>query len=93
MDEAIRYGVIIFLTYLTNIVLVIATFGDCKPEDVNVTIGTVVPNYEVYILDAFMNPVPIGAIGELCIGGIGYKQFYVYFGFILKILSLTIYLF
>lgn len=65
---------ILFFRLLTNIDLVIATFGDCKPEDVNVTIGTVVPNYEVYILDAFMNPVPIGAIGELCIGGIGYKQ-------------------
>jgi non-ribosomal peptide synthetase component F len=50
---------------------VIATYGDCSPEDVNVTIGTVVPNYEVYILDAFLQPVPIGAIGELHIGGIG----------------------
>lgn len=49
----------------------IATYGDCSPEDVNVTIGTVVPNYEVYILDAFLQPVPIGAIGELHIGGIG----------------------
>ncbi|KAG2179723.1 hypothetical protein INT44_006571 [Umbelopsis vinacea] len=63
-------------TYGPTEATVIATFGDCKPEDVNVTIGTVVPNYEVYILDAFMNPVPIGAIGELCIGGIGVARGY-----------------
>ncbi|KAG2176926.1 hypothetical protein INT43_007580 [Umbelopsis isabellina] len=37
-----------------------ATFADCRIEDEIVTVGTVQPNYEVYILDSYMQPVPAG---------------------------------
>lgn len=35
-----------------------------------VTIGYPLPNCEIYILDEFGQPTPVGVFGELCIGGI-----------------------
>ncbi|KAL6597675.1 hypothetical protein U3516DRAFT_787160 [Neocallimastix sp. 'constans'] len=37
----------------------------------NTTIGKPLCNYELYILDQYMKPVPIGVEGEICIGGKG----------------------
>ncbi|PDX91100.1 non-ribosomal peptide synthetase [Bacillus thuringiensis] len=39
-------------------------------EENFISIGKVIPNCTVYILDQFMNPVPIGVPGELCYGGV-----------------------
>ncbi|KAJ1968140.1 hypothetical protein IWQ62_001424 [Dispira parvispora] len=36
-----------------------------------VTIGRTIPNVQCYILDHSLGMVPIGVIGEICIGGIG----------------------
>ncbi|KAJ2956745.1 hypothetical protein NQZ79_g7423 [Umbelopsis isabellina] len=63
-------------TYGPTEATVIATSGDCYPDNAIVTIGTVIPNYEVYILDPCLKPVPIGAVGELHIGGIGVARGY-----------------
>ncbi|KAG2173873.1 hypothetical protein INT43_005293 [Umbelopsis isabellina] len=63
-------------TYGPTEATVIATSGDCHPDDATVTIGIVIPNYEVYILDPCLQPVPIGAVGELYIGGIGVARGY-----------------
>jgi len=41
------------------------------PDAVTIPIGQPVSNTEVYVLDSRMNPVPIGATGELYIGGDG----------------------
>ncbi|QKX03653.1 amino acid adenylation domain-containing protein [Aquimarina sp. TRL1] len=38
-------------------------------SDNDVTIGVPLPNYSAYIVDANTNVVPMGVIGELCIGG------------------------
>ena len=51
---------------------VCATLGECtsgsgrRPD-----IGTPLGNMRVYILDAQLEPVPVGVVGELCVGGVG----------------------
>ncbi|KAJ1659578.1 Nonribosomal peptide synthetase [Dispira simplex] len=41
------------------------------PDNSLVTIGRTIPNVQCYILDDTLRMVPIGVIGEICIGGMG----------------------
>ena len=45
-------------------------------EPATVPIGRPIANDSVYILDPKMNPVPVGMVGELCVGGAGIAQGY-----------------
>lgn len=38
-------------------------------EGAMVTLGTPFPNTEIYVVDEELNPVPVGVVGEICIGG------------------------
>jgi acyl-coenzyme A synthetase/AMP-(fatty) acid ligase len=46
-------------------------------EAINVPVGKPIANTQLYILDSNMNPVPIGATGELCVGGDGVGRGYI----------------
>jgi len=44
--------------------------------DSKITIGRPLGNYQIYILDPFMEPAPFGVTGELYIGGVGVARGY-----------------
>jgi len=63
-------------TYGPTETTVTATYSDITPGK-PVTIGRPLPGYRVRILDGTLHPVPEGATGEICIGGIGVARGYV----------------
>ncbi|MDZ7967789.1 MAG: amino acid adenylation domain-containing protein [Nostoc sp. DedSLP03] len=55
---------------------VCATIAKCTPEDEKISIGQAIANTQLYILDEYLQPVPIGVPGELHIGGVGLARGY-----------------
>ncbi|HEV2147590.1 MAG TPA: amino acid adenylation domain-containing protein, partial [Longimicrobiaceae bacterium] len=53
-----------------------ATLGECFPGGGRPSIGRPFPNLRVYVLDPDGGPVPIGAAGELHVGGVGVVRGY-----------------
>lgn len=53
------------------------TYYDCTPEDIDpVPIGKPIHNTQIHIVDKYMNLVPVGVQGELCIAGMNVGQGY-----------------
>jgi amino acid adenylation domain-containing protein len=73
-------GVRIFNTYGVTEATIDSTFFEGAVESIGsgpqVPIGRPIANTEVYVLDDHRNPVPIGASGELYIGGAGVARGY-----------------
>ncbi|MEB3279243.1 MAG: amino acid adenylation domain-containing protein [Lyngbya sp.] len=55
---------------------VCATMAKCTDSDDKISIGRPISNTQIYILDEYLQPVPIGVPGELHIGGAGLARGY-----------------
>ncbi len=62
-------------TYGPTEATVTATCGELRAGR-PVTIGRALPTYEVVLLDSDLQPVPVGDVGEICIGGPGVARGY-----------------
>ncbi|WP_047678817.1 non-ribosomal peptide synthetase, partial [Xenorhabdus sp. NBAII XenSa04] len=76
--QALCDRVTLFNAYGPTEITVCAATWQCPSEytDIGVPIGRPTANTQVYLLDAHGQPVPLGAVGELYIGGIGVARGY-----------------
>ena len=66
-----------FNAYGPTEITVCSGCGLLQPGDPANRLGRPLPNYRKYILDAYLNPVPVGMVGELYIAGIGLSRGYI----------------
>ncbi len=69
-------GARIFNGYGPTETTVFATFKELTHTD-TINIGRPLPNTRIYIVDKYLNPMPIGTVGELCISGDGLMDGYI----------------
>ncbi|MBX9403188.1 amino acid adenylation domain-containing protein [Lysobacter sp. BMK333-48F3] len=55
-----------------------ASVARCRADDPPGSIGRPVANARIYLLDPQGQPVPLGAVGEICIGGAGVARGYLH---------------
>jgi amino acid adenylation domain-containing protein len=57
---------------------VCATMIECSDSTQTPPIGRPLSNAQAYVLDKYLQPVPIGVPGELCVGGVGLARGYLH---------------
>ncbi|SMO96929.1 amino acid adenylation domain-containing protein, partial [Chryseobacterium rhizoplanae] len=71
-----KYGVDVINAYGPTETTVCATYHHYCEEDNSLNIGRPIGNTSAYVLDSYLRAVPIGAVGELYIGGVGLSRGY-----------------
>ena len=69
-------NVSIYTVYGPTETLIYSTLVDVSKTN-DITIGHPIANTQIYIVDQFMQPTPVGVIGELCIAGDGVGAGYI----------------
>src|SRR5207249_12156164 len=67
-----------FNAYGPSEATVCTTFIACRPSALPPPIGRPIADKRVYLLDAQLQPVPLGVPGEICIGGVGLARGYLH---------------
>ncbi|MGB3468569.1 MAG: amino acid adenylation domain-containing protein [Cyclobacteriaceae bacterium] len=57
-------------------ITVCATMHTYETQDLSTNIGKPLPNTQIYVLDQYLQPVPIGIVGEMYVGGTGVARGY-----------------
>ncbi len=70
-DQLLEGGTSLWNLYGPTETTIWSTITEVQPGEDSVPIGRPIANTEIYILDAYLQPVPIGVHGELYIGGDG----------------------
>lgn len=83
LNQAERFNELFTGTALMNLygpteASIDVTYFDCKKENLGSTvpIGKPIDNTQIYIIDKSRNLLPLGAIGEICLGGVGLARGY-----------------
>lgn len=76
VQKLVNSGVKVFLEYGLTECSVTSTYNRLTQTTKMSNIGIPMPNTKVYVLDNQQSPLPIGAIGELYIGGVGLARGY-----------------
>ena len=66
----------LFSLYGPTETTVMASCGVILPDANSRVIGKAIAGYRLYLLNAYKQPVPMGAVGEICIGGSGLARGY-----------------
>jgi amino acid adenylation domain-containing protein len=75
-DRLLATGVELWNVYGPTETTIWSTLSRVLPGAGAVAIGRPIANTQVYLLDAYAQPVPVGVAGELCIGGAGLARGY-----------------
>lgn len=76
MDNYRQHGVDIINAYGPTETTVCATLHHFRENGLNTNIGRPISNTSCYILDKYLNPLPVGSTGELYVGGVGLARGY-----------------
>jgi amino acid adenylation domain-containing protein len=72
-------GRIFFNAYGPTETTVCASMAQCHENDpLPPSIGRPLPNFQLYVVDKFIQPLPVGVPGELMVGGVGLAQGYLH---------------